>query len=195
MGLPRRINDVLDDIKSETFNGGNVRTWDNDGTQVFMLGKENDAVYVFSHFFNHFYKGGLGLWQICDWCRLLWTYRDTLDVTKVETLVRRMGLVSEWKTFADLAVNDLGMPAEAMPLLDSSKKWSRKAARIMAFILETGNFGHNRDNTFRQKSFLVRSAVSTWRYTCDTLSHLFVFPLDSLKVWGRMVWNGVRGQG
>lgn len=52
----------------------------------------------------------------------------------------------------------------------------------MNFILGTGDFGHNRDNTFRQKSFLVRSAVSTWRYTCDTLRHLFVFPLDSLKV-------------
>ena len=63
----------------------------------------------------------------------------------------------------------------------------------MAFILETGNFGHNRDNTFRQKSFLVRSAVSTWRYTCDTFRHFFVFPVDSLKVWGRMVWDGVRG--
>jgi len=63
----------------------------------------------------------------------------------------------------------------------------------MNFILGTGNFGHNRDNSFRQKSFLVRSAVSPWRYACDTLRHLFVFPIDSLKVWGRMVWNGVRG--
>ena len=102
-------------------------------------------------------------------------------------------MLTEWKAFAALAVEWLGMPVEAMPLLEISKKWSRKASRIMAFILETGNFGHNRDNSFRQKSFLVRSAVSTWRYTCDTLRHIFVFPMDSLKVWGQMVCNGVWG--
>ena len=74
----------------------------------------------------------------------------------------------------------------------SSMEISREAARIMDFIF---NLGHNRDNSFRQKSFIIRSVVSTWRYTYDTLRHLFVFPLDSLKVWGRMVWNGVRGRG
>lgn len=36
-------------------------------------------------------------------------------------------------------------------------------------------------------------AGNTWRYTCDTFRHLFVFPMDSVRVWGRMVWKGVRG--
>jgi len=193
MGLPRRINDVLDDIQSETFNGGNVRTWDNDGTQVFMLGKENDAVYVFAHFFNHFYKGGLGLRQICDWCRLLWTYRDTLDVTKVETLVRRMGLVSEWKAFAALAVNDLGMPAEAMPMYDAAAKWSRKAERIKAFVMSVGNFGHNRDMSYYGKyPFLVRKCISMGQRVGDLLNHARIFPLDSLRFFPAMLVNGVR---
>lgn len=35
--------------------------------------------------------------------------------------------------------------------------------------------------------FFLRSAVSTWRSPCDTFRHTLVFPLDSLKVWGRMV--------
>ena len=193
MGLPRRINDVLDDIKSETFNGGNVRTWDNDGTQVFMLGKENDAVYVFAHFFNHFYKGGLGLRQICDWCRLLWTYRETLDVKKVESLVRRMGLVSEWKAFATLAVNDLGMPAEAMPMYDNAANWSRKAERIKAFVMSVGNFGHNRDMSYYGKyPFLVRKYISMGQRVGDLLNHARIFPLDSLRFLPAMLVNGVR---
>ena len=154
-----------------------------------MLAPENNAIYVFSHILDHFYKGGIGLRQICDWCRLLWTYRDSIDASLLETRLRKAGMLTEWKAFAALAVEWLGMPAEAMPLLDASRKWSRKASRIMAFILETGNFGHNRDNTFRQKSFLVRSAISTWRYTCDTFRHLRIFPLDSLKVWGG--WYGM----
>lgn len=193
MGLPRRINDVLDEIKKETFCGGDVRTWDNDGTQVFMLGKENDAVYVFVHFFNHFYKGGLGLRQICDWCRLLWTYRETLDVEKVELLIRRMGLVSEWKAFAALAVNDLGMPAEAMPMYDAAAKWSRKAERIKAFVMSVGNFGHNRDMSYYGNyPYLVRKSISMFQRMVDLLNHARIFPLDSLTFFPSILKNGLR---
>ena len=69
VGLPKRINRVLDEIQRDTFYGGNVRSWMNGNTQMFLLGKENDIVYVFVHFFSHFYKEGVGLRQICDWCR------------------------------------------------------------------------------------------------------------------------------
>lgn len=40
---------------------------------------EEDVVYVFAHILQHFFKGGIGLRQICDWCRLLYTYRDSLN--------------------------------------------------------------------------------------------------------------------
>lgn len=193
MGLPQKIKQVLDEIKEESFKDEKVRSWDNEGTPVFLLSKENDAVYVFAHFFNHFYKGGLGLRQICDWCRLLWTYRDTLDVTKVETLIQRMGLVSEWKAFAALAVNDLGMPAEAMPMYDNPAKWSRKAERIKAFVMSVGNFGHNRDMSYYGKyPFLVRKCISMGQRVGDLLSHARIFPLDSLRFLPAMLVNGVR---
>lgn len=192
MGLPRRINDVLDAIKNETFFCGNVRSWDNDGTQVFMLGKENDVVYVFVHFFNHFYKGGLGLRQICDWCRLLWTYRETLDVKKVESLIRRMGLLNEWKSFAALAVNDLGMPEESMPMYDDAEKWSRKAEQIKAFVMSVGNFGHNRDMRYYGKyPYLVRKCISMGQRVGDLIRHAKIFPLDSLLFFPRIMINGV----
>ena len=197
MGLPRRINDVLDDIKSETFNGGNVRTWDNDGTQVFMLGKENDAVYVFAHFFNHFYKGGLGLRQICDWCRLLWTYRETLDVKKLEGRLRRAGLMTAWKAFCALAVFYLGIPFTVDGLLlDGEKELERyrqKADRIMEFVLMSGNFGHNRDHSYFEKyPYLIRKCVSFARRVGDLACHAKIFPLDSLRFFPSMLVNGVR---
>jgi hypothetical protein len=110
VGLPNKINRVLDDIKTDTFNRGNMRSWMNGRTQVFLLGKENDIVYVFVHFFNHFYKEGVGLRQLCDWCRLMWTYRDEIDVKKIEGRIQEMGLVSEWKAFYNLASRYLGMP-------------------------------------------------------------------------------------
>ena len=188
-----RLNGVLDEVQREVFEEGRVRIWKNDAVDVMLPAVDEDVFFVFSHIIQHYFGGGIGLRQICDLCRLLWTYRDSIDVSLLESRLRKAGMLTEWYSFAALSVEWLGMPVEAMPLYDLSKKWSRKAVRIMDFILETGNFGHNRDNSFRQKSFIIRSAVSTWRYTCDTLRHLFVFPLDSLKVWGRMVWNGVRG--
>ncbi|MCR4737078.1 MAG: hypothetical protein K5846_02830 [Bacteroidales bacterium] len=44
----------------------------------------------------------VSLRQVSDWCRLLWPYRETLDVKKVESILRRMGLVSEWKSVCAL---------------------------------------------------------------------------------------------
>ena len=188
----KQLNGVLDDVQREVFERGRIRTWKNDAVDVILPAADEDVFFVFSHIIQHYFGGGIGLRQICDWCRLLWMYRDSLDVVLLDTRLRKAGIQTEWKAFAALAVEWLGMPVEAIPLYAPSKKLSGKVSRIIQFILETGNFGHNRDNSFRKKPFLIRSAVSIWRYTCDTFRHLHTFPLDSLKVWGRMVWNGVK---
>lgn len=192
-GLSRRMDKGLDDIWRDTFYGGNVRSWLNDRTSVFMLNESNDAVYIFSHFLKHFYKGGLGLRQICDWCRLLWKYKNTIDIDKVETLIRKMGLMSEWKAFAAFVVEYLGMPEEAMLLYEESKKWKIKAERIYKFILKSGNFGHNRDMSYYSKyPYLVRKTISFGRRVGDLFNHAMIFPLDSLRFAPQIVFNGVR---
>lgn len=195
VGLPDRINRELDAIQMDTFNNGNVRSWMNGQTQVFMLGKENDIVYVFVHFFNHFYKEGVGLRQICDWCRLMWMYRDEIDVKKIENSIKKMGLVKEWKAFYNLASRYLGMPdlvhGEGFMVKDS--RFDKKADRIMKFVLETGNMGHNRDMShFSKKPYLVRKCVSMGRRVSDLINHARIFPLDSLRFFPRIMWNGVR---
>ena len=199
-GISKRINRVLDDIKRDTFNGGNVRSWDNDGTQVFLLGKENDVVYVFVHFLNHFYKGGLGLRQICDWCRLMWTFRESLDAKKVESLIRQMGLMSEWKAFGAFAVEYLGMPVEALPMYDDAPKWKRKAEKIKDFVMMSGNFGHNRDMSYYSKyPYVIRKCISMSQRVGDLFRHSRIFPLDSLRFFPTVMFNGVksamRGEG
>lgn len=193
VGLPKRINRVLDDIQSDTFNVGNMRSWMNGGTQIFMLGVENDIMYVFVHFLNHFYKEGVGLRQICDWCRLLWTYRDEIDKKKIEGRIRRMRLVSEWKAFGAYAVEYLGMPIEAMPMYEPSAKWVKKAERINVFIMSVGNMGHNRDMShFSNKPYLIRKCISMGRRIGDLINHARIFPLDSLRFFPYIMWNGLR---
>ena len=192
-GLSSRIEKELDRVYQDTFYGGSVRSWDNNHIQVFLLSPENDAFYVFTHILQHFYKGGIGLRQICDWCRLLWTYRNTIDVKLLESRIRRAGLMSEWKAFAAYAVHYLDMPSEAMPFYDDLDKWQKKAIRIGAFILEVGNFGQNRNQSYYSNyPYVVRKVFSFSRRMFDMTRHTIIFPLDSIRFFIGTTINGLK---
>lgn len=197
-GLSSRIEKELDDIKIDTFNNANVRTWENGDVSVSLLAIENEAFYVFSHILQHFYKGGIGLRQICDWCRLLWTYRSSLDVDLLENRLQRARLMSEWKAFGAFAVEFLGMPVEAMPFLDpcwrnKNMRLKRQADRIKDFVMMSGNFGQNRDMSYYHKyPYLIRKAISFCMRLGDLGRHAMIFPMDSLRFMPRIVFNGVR---
>lgn len=192
-GLSFRVNNVLDEIRREIFFGGTVRPWTNGLTQVFLPSADNDAIYVFAHFMGHFCKGGVGLRQVCDWCRLLWTYRDTIDVKKLETRVKKMGFVSEWKAFAAFTVEYLGMPVEAMPMYSSDKRWKRKATRIGSYILQDGNFGHNRDTSYFSKyPYIIRKVISFGRRIGDLFRLSRIFPWDSVRFLPSIVIVGLK---
>lgn len=191
-GLSKQIDKELDAVKNDLFYGGNIRSWMNGRTSVFLPSPNNDAVYLFTHILQHFYKGGIGLRQICDWCRLLWTYRADLNLQVLESRISKAGLISEWKAFVAFAVNWLGMPEDAMPLYSSETKWKRKADRICIFIIEVGNFGHNRDMSYYiNKPYIVRKAVSLCRRCGDLYRHAKIFPLDSIRFFPRLIINGL----
>lgn len=191
--LSKRINKVLSGIHNSASGDGNFRIWKNGKTEVHLLGVDSDAIYIFTHILSHFYKGGIGLRQICDWCRLLWTYKESLNHGLLESRIRKMGLVSEWKAFGAFVVDYFGMPSEAMPLYSSDKKWSRKADKICAFIMKVGNFGHNRDNSYYAKyPFLIRKIYSFGRRCGDLVHHARIFPMDSLRFFPYMMYNGLK---
>ena len=192
-GLSGRIDREIDVVQLKTFEYGGTRIWDNDTTYVDLPNPDNDVIFVFTHFLKHFYKGGIGLRQICDWCRLLWTYRDSINVTLLDIRLRTMRLASEWKAFAAYAVEYLGTPAEAMPLYRPSRAASRKARRIHRFILKVGNFGQNRDLSYYNKyHYVVRKAISFGRRIGDLIRHVRIFPLDSLRFLPSILYSGLR---
>lgn len=196
--LSGRVDRVIDEVQKDVLCGGNVRSWENGGTQVFLPSPDNDVIFVFTHIMHHFFFEGIGLRQICDWCRLLWTYRSDLDMRLLETRIRKMGLLSEWKSFAAFAVKWLGMPVEAMPLYFCDSRWERKADRICSFVLEVGNFGHNQRRDYRGMSYLRRKFVSACGRLSDMLRHFWVFPKDSIVFFGGVLRSGlhaaVRGE-
>ena len=137
-GLSGRVDKMVDAVQNEVFLKKRVRTWKNGETQVFLPAPNHDVFLVFTHFIKHFYKEGVCLRQVCDWVRLLWSYRSVIDVSGLELWIKRAGLMNEWKAFASLAVEYLGMPVESMPLYSDNRKWIVKANRIKMFIFNSG---------------------------------------------------------
>lgn len=185
--LSRRIDKVIDEAQKDVFYGGNVRSWNNGGTMVFLPAPDDDVIFVFTHILHHYYIEGIGLRQICDWCRLLWTCRNSLNHELLESRIRKAGLMSEWKAFAALATKYLGMPEVLSFMFQDSReaKWERKADRIMEFVLECGNFGHNREAASGKIG-------SVWSKTKDFARHAQVSPLDSIKFYFHFVWDGIK---
>ena len=94
--IPEHINRRVFKVQQTIFENGGTRVWMNDGVEELLPSPDNDVIIVFTHFLQHFFMGGVGLRQICDWCRLLWMFRDSLDVTLLEKRLLEIGIMSEW---------------------------------------------------------------------------------------------------
>lgn len=192
-GITSKIDKGIEDLQNGVFYSGDVRSWLNENTQVFLPCADIDVLFVFTHILKHFFRNGIGLRQINDWCRLLWTFKDSLNLGLLESRIQKMGIMTEWKAFAALAIKYLGMPVEAMPLYSDDKKWEKKADKILTFIFKTGNFGHNRDTSYANKyPPLLRKVISLGRHTCDSIRYFPIFPLDTARSWWKMVKFGFR---
>lgn len=189
--LTRRIDKAVDDAQHDVFYGGNVRSWANGNVQVFMPGPNEDIIFQITHILKHFYQGGIGLRQICDLSRFLWTYNTKIDEKLLEKRLQSMGIMSEWKALAAFAVEYLGTPENVIPLYSEDRKWKRKAERICQFVLEVGNFGHNRDTDTSKYPFVIKKTISLWWRTADSFRHFFIFPMNSLKVWLHVIKTGL----
>lgn len=190
--LTKRIDNVLDSVQEDVFENAKFREWNNNGKVTLLLNPDTDVFFVFTHILHHFFIEGVGLRQICDWCRLLWTYKETIDTFLLESKLKKSKLMTEWKAFASFAVDYLGMPKDAMPFYIDNKRWHKKAKDIFSLVVETGSFGHNKDMTYYSKyPFLVRKIISLLHHTRDSIRHGLIFPFDSLRIWWRSVEYGI----
>ena len=186
----RRVDKVIDEVQSDTFGNHQYRVWNNGGVDVLLPPLDNDVFFLFTHILQHFFIEGVGLRQICDWCRLLFTYRDSLNHELLELRLKEAGIMTEWKAFAALAVEYLGLPVDAMPFFDS--RYKGKGEQVLGFVLKTGNFGHNRNTSETYKyPVVVRKTISFCRHTCDGFRFFRMFPLDAVQIWFEMIVTGV----
>ncbi len=191
--LSRTVDAFLQSIQEETLNKGSFRSWDNNGVEIFLPEVNNDIIFSFTHILKHFFYGGVGLRQICDWCRLIWKFYDSIDIDLLKDRLKVMGLRKEWEAFAYLAVNTLNMPEAKMPLYTSSNSARRKSDLILKRVFESGSFGANYDTSYQKDSpFLIRKSISLWRHISDSAKLFIAFPKDSIIAWwNNMIW-GIR---
>ena len=191
--ITNKMDSGIDEVQNCVFYYGEVRSWLNGNTQIFLPEQNCDLIFVFTHILHHLYEGGVGLRQICDLCRLLWTYNNTIKISLLETRLRKMGIMTEWKSFAAFLSDYLGVPADIIPLYSTNKKWSRKSKHILSFVLETGNFGHNRDYSYYGKYPLVwQKLISLWRKTKDMRKLFYISPTNTCRYFLRFFANGVK---
>ena len=193
--LGNRINGCLDEMQRELFESESSRSLEctgKDGSvRIKLPSPDFDALFIFIHLLQHFFCGGLGLRQLCDWARLLHCYRDSVDVPKLEARLKRMGVTSEWKAFMSFIVNYLSLPEEDAILLD--RGCEAKARRIWRYVEMVGNFGtkiRRRDRT--RDPYLIRKVQSFVINSKCFLAHIAIFPLDSLKFFWGYFTTGMR---
>lgn len=188
--ISQRVNRVIDEVQDACFKKGGVRSWNNVGTNILLPSPDNDIILVFTHILEHFFVEGVGLKQVCDWCRLLWTYRSELDLQLLESRIKNMGLMTVWKTFGSMAVNTLGLPHEVMPFYDS--RYHQRGQRVLTRIMKSGNMGHNNDLSYRDKySGVTYKLVAFWRRMKDFAGFTMIFPMDAPKFFMHYVFRKI----
>lgn len=191
-GLTNRIDRIIDQLQVISTKDGNNRKWKNGGTEILLPAHDEDVLYVFTHILQHFYReGSIGFKQICDWCRLLWTYKDKFDLKLLKLRLNKMGIMNEWLVFGTMAVNYLGMPLEKMPFYAPNNSRNKEASIIVESLLNEKMYSHSIIERWQTRSYLMNKIVSFWGNTRRGFKHFKVFPLTSMRVWLRMISVGI----
>ena len=178
--MSRKLDRQLAALLKEQFDGRSLPTVTIGGAEIPVPEANFNAVYIFVHFLQHYWSGGVGLRQFVDWTTFVSVHKRDIHPVILEQRLEELGLLNLWKVFTGFAQEYLGCPAEKLPLAARPKP--RKNARIWRYVRRCGNFGKNQDRKRKKESYLVRKIHSLWRLViADRLRHFPVFPKESIR--------------
>ena len=178
--MSRKLDQKLAALLEELFDGRSFPVVTLDGAEIPVPDPGFNAVYIFVHFLQHYWAGGVGLRQLVDWMTFVSVHKRDIHPVILEKRLEDLGLMHLWKVFTGFAQEYLGCPVEKLPL--ASAPDSRKNARIWRYIRRCGNFGKNVDRKREKEPYLVRKVHSFWRLVvADRLRHFSVFPKESIR--------------
>ena len=178
--MSRKLDRKLAALLEEQFDGRPFPAVSIGGAEIPVPDADFNAVYIFVHFLQHYWSGGVGLRQLVDWMTFVTVHKRDIHPVVLEVRLKDLGLLRLWKVFTGFAQEYLGCPVEKLPLAAAPD--SRKNARIWRYIRRCGNFGKNVDRSRGEESYLVRKVHSLWRLVvADRLRHFRVFPQESVR--------------
>jgi hypothetical protein len=178
--ISRKLDRKLAVLLEEQFDGRPFPSVPIGGAEIPVPEADFNAVYIFVHFLQHYWSGGVGLRQLTDWMVFVSVHKRDIHPVILEKRLEGFGLLHMWKVFTGFVQEYLGCPAEKLPL--AAKPDPKKNARIWNYIRRTGNFGKNQDRSRKKESYLVRKVHSLWRLVvADRLRHFPVFPKESVR--------------
>jgi hypothetical protein len=178
--MSRKLDRKLAALLEEQFDGRPFPAVSIGGAEIPVPDADFNAVYIFVHFLQHYWSGGVGLRQLVDWMTFVSVHKRDIHPVVLEVRLRDLGLLRLWKVFTGFAQEYLGCPVEKLPLAAAPDPG--KNARIWRYIRRCGNFGKNVDRSRGEESYLVRKVHSLWRLVvADRLRHFRVFPQESVR--------------
>ena len=180
--MSRKLDRQLAALLEEQFDGRPFPTVSIGGADIPVPDADFNALYVFVHFLQHYWSGGVGLRQLVDWMTFVSVHKRDIHPVILEKRLEALGLLNIWKVFTGFVQEYLGCPAEKLPLAAAPD--AGKNARIWKYIRRCGNFGKNVDRTRKEEPYLVRKVHSFWRLVvADRLRHFAVFPRESVRIF------------
>lgn len=154
-------------------------TWQHEGENIILPPAHFDALFIFLHLARHYFGSAVGLRQLTDWMRYLYVQWGELNVKKLKEDIEHLGLKKVWSVFGTMAVNHLGFPKDKMPFY--REDYSKAAARVLRFILDSGNFGyHDKRIQTSSQNLFVRRAIALKGHLVMQLRNFATFPKESL---------------
>ena len=178
--ISKRLDRKLAVLLEEQFDGRTFPSVSIGGAGIPVPEADFNAIFIFVHFLQHYWSGGVGLRQLTDWMVFVSVHKRDIHPVILERRLHEFGLLHLWKVFTGFVQEYLGCPAEKLPL--AAKPDPKKNARIWKYIRRSGNFGKNQDRSRKKESYLVRKFHSLWRLVvADRLRHFPVFPKESIR--------------
>ena len=178
--MSRKLDRQLAALLKEQFDGRPFPSVSIGGESIPVPEADFNAVYVFVHFLQHYWGGGVGLRQLTDWMVFVSVHKREIHPVLLEKRLETLGLLHLWKVFTGFAQEYLGCPAEKLPLAATPDPG--RNALIWKYIRRCGNFGKNVDRSRGKESYLARKIHSLWRLViADRLRHFRVFPKESVR--------------
>ena len=178
--MSRKLDRKLAALLEEQFDGRPFPVVSIGGAEIPVPDADFNEVYIFVHFLQHYWSGGVGLRQLVDWMTFVTVHKRDIHPVVLEVRLKDLGLLRLWKVFTGFAQEYLGCPVEKLPLAAAPDPG--KNARIWRYLRRCGNFGKNVDRSRGEESYLVRKVHSLWRLVvADRLRHFRVFPQESVR--------------